>query len=1451
MPDSLGHQSITVSFANGGFITKSSPDEIPIQAYKALWNVATTRENALTVRRGFDRLNDGLPVDPIGSYLLKDYLNTRWRYAVSNNQLYVAPVEDPGDTAIWTGTDFGAVLGGSGLSTAQDPRPIFATQTLRGTEVKPYMFIADGAVFLKHSGGSAYARRVGIPRPVAELVSAVLEPHADTEIDDCDDDSKWTGGSASATRATYQPTIWWEDTGATRDPRYLYAKYSWVLNDGGDDYESGLSDLEGPRYIPRDRSARIFCNRPEEVFPIYGTSVYGGSGGTIFEDIENVVPPTGRVRGIRIWSGQYIDSLQIIYELPDGSLLNGPRHGGTGGDLHYFQLDFDEYITRIEGRYGNYVDKLRFVTNKQTTEYWGGSGGSTNFSIDVPDGSSELDAMEFIGFSGRAGDQVDKLGLTYRQYRCNNPLDSPPGNAVGWNLYVGETAATLRKVNSTAIPVAEYFTEPNSGFEYTTSQAPFYNRGVLADDAAGQTGSAVNVSITGDGVSGRIDTYFSGPSGPCVLDLGGDNNEDEIQLYVKPVDAEALSNLESIEIRIWLSTGPSDFGDNSTTGYSYVATVTDLGTLSAGSWVQIGVPKSDFVLENGSGVLRDDLDWSTCSGISLTITSKTTTTGANTCSVSFDTIVFSPVENLSGTNIMWVFTYFNTKTGAESDYSEIFAYGGTLSEQQVRLTFPVCPLVNPPDADPDKIHIYRQGGTLVQFQLVGSIDYVPGLEVSWVDNVADAAAGDVLDENNQLPPDHPRGVVGYDGRNWVWGGDDPISGIAIPKNRLYYSKRNQLESFPTDNYVDVGSGEEIVRAFEDDGQLFIFTTVRVHKIIGISDGYEAVHAGVNQGLMSIFGVCKGLRGTYMRCYDGIYEFPTGRKISEQINNVFIGGETVNENPPVTAGQEWQEALEFRDSKLYFSYPSNVAGSGPSAMNDRTLVFNTLYERWHTELWGAFNLFTEPETNILIAGTLMRYGSITDGECGDPGYGGPWPIEMEKGYVDNCYDPVTAGDETLGIPYLVDTKEYDLGLPDQDKQFIDFVADYEARGASITVEIARDQVDSIAGVHESLGTLTGTTRLQKVLPVPTATGNSVAARRLSVRFYGTTLANATAQLAIYKFIHRVILEEIRHNVFLTAWSDCGIPTPKFLRELWIEMDTFDKELDSIEIQADQAVAQIIAGSTDITAPFLSANGRQKFFLALQPDLRGTLVRIKVIPTGTNEVKVWGYGFQALPEPPVVVTLQSPYSDEAWPYNKLWKEVALDIDTIEKPITVYFWLDGEVRDKWEVTTETRRELTHSLPVDLIGKLGRITVNENFLDECLNPNGFRYYKHSYVIDKQPPDVTIADSYVQTLNFDRKKILKRLWLTMRNPDQEVTLEIYIDGRLRETQVIAADPQPSGFSKRRITLGPNLKGYVFRFVFTSPLAFEIHGDKSELELKGLNPEDTWGRYQFAHPQTF
>jgi alkaline phosphatase D len=131
----------------------------------------------------------------------------------------------------------------------------------------------------------------------------------------------------------------------------------------------------------------------------------GGTGGSYFDDCE-VLPPTARLKSISLSSGLRIDGIALSYQ---NDLVI--HHGGSGGSDQTLVLEPGEYIRRVVAAVGKHrttvsIHYLRIETSRGQIV----SGGvQTPHTMDftAPPG------YHIVGFRGRAGLEVDKLGAIF------------------------------------------------------------------------------------------------------------------------------------------------------------------------------------------------------------------------------------------------------------------------------------------------------------------------------------------------------------------------------------------------------------------------------------------------------------------------------------------------------------------------------------------------------------------------------------------------------------------------------------------------------------------------------------------------------------------------------------------------------------------------------------------------------------------------------------------------------------------------------------------------------------------------------------------------------------------------------------------------------------------------------------------------------------------------------
>jgi hypothetical protein len=132
---------------------------------------------------------------------------------------------------------------------------------------------------------------------------------------------------------------------------------------------------------------------------------FGGPHGDYYTDI-NSVRPAAAASTISLRTGNRVD--QVGLTLADGTTLS---HGGTGGTAQSYQLRSGEYLTSAYLCRGSYKGHTRIFHVRFTTNLGAGlSGGSTTSDCTTYTAPA---GWQIAGFHGRAGDELDKMGVIY------------------------------------------------------------------------------------------------------------------------------------------------------------------------------------------------------------------------------------------------------------------------------------------------------------------------------------------------------------------------------------------------------------------------------------------------------------------------------------------------------------------------------------------------------------------------------------------------------------------------------------------------------------------------------------------------------------------------------------------------------------------------------------------------------------------------------------------------------------------------------------------------------------------------------------------------------------------------------------------------------------------------------------------------------------------------------
>jgi len=164
----------------------------------------------------------------------------------------------------------------------------------------------------------------------------------------------------------------------------------------------------------------------------HGTSdVWGGTGGTPFDfgDVYQAITNQQTIYSIQLGptADDSIDWVSLVYKDVHGhqaARQYGPNDHGTATNT--LIMNPHEWPQRFGESHGDVFDFLAFTTNQGGSLTAGERFGKTPVDWNVPNGSF------FLGFSGAAGDWIDRLQVIYASF--NPATFSPNGSRTGKSI---------------------------------------------------------------------------------------------------------------------------------------------------------------------------------------------------------------------------------------------------------------------------------------------------------------------------------------------------------------------------------------------------------------------------------------------------------------------------------------------------------------------------------------------------------------------------------------------------------------------------------------------------------------------------------------------------------------------------------------------------------------------------------------------------------------------------------------------------------------------------------------------------------------------------------------------------------------------------------------------------------------------------------------------------------
>ncbi len=132
---------------------------------------------------------------------------------------------------------------------------------------------------------------------------------------------------------------------------------------------------------------------------------FGGPHGTAFNDADDL-PATPAPRTLTLRGASRLDAVSLTHD--GGTALT---HGTTGGTATSLTLASGEHLTAVKLTQGQKDGRTRIFSAAFTTDKGrtlsAGTASSDTRTFTAPSG------WQIVGFTGRAGDEIDKLGVLY------------------------------------------------------------------------------------------------------------------------------------------------------------------------------------------------------------------------------------------------------------------------------------------------------------------------------------------------------------------------------------------------------------------------------------------------------------------------------------------------------------------------------------------------------------------------------------------------------------------------------------------------------------------------------------------------------------------------------------------------------------------------------------------------------------------------------------------------------------------------------------------------------------------------------------------------------------------------------------------------------------------------------------------------------------------------------
>jgi hypothetical protein len=350
---------------------------------------------------------------------------------------------------------------------------------------------------------------------------------------------------------------------------------------------------------------------------------------------------------------------------------------------------------------------------------------------------------------------------------------------------------------------------------------------------------------------------------------------------------------------------------------------------------------------------------------------------------------------------------------------------------------------------------------------------------------------------------------------------------------LYYSITYQPETFPVEQYLEIGTPDAPIMALiELSGLLFVFTTKRVYEILGAGSAVPTViPTGVKHGMAAQFAWCVAEGVIYYLSYDGIYAFQGGQStyMTEPVEWIWTG-KNFGPVQAINTSQKSQVVMAYWNHEIYCRY---VDQSG----NSHRLISNETYGyRWRNDDQSAGNItamYFAEDTGALYVGKddgMVYQDRINDFDSG--GWSGGNQIKNAINY-------------TLQSAQM-DQSETDPVNAKRNKLYNEFTLDFDSAGQNVSVSLLFNGGAGVTnGTTLALGTFSQTGRGQIQIPINAGQGQE--ALNVGVLLTGS----ATTAVTFYEVQFRAAPQAEFRQSWDSWWLGQGSSDWKMTKQIFAE------------------------------------------------------------------------------------------------------------------------------------------------------------------------------------------------------------------------------------------------------------------------------------------------------------